>query len=110
MRVIKATYPDGSPLYSAFPTSTKEVFRLFSVYGINAMLVKYGGKYDICFPNSRENGGPRFIQTNARCVDAFTCKYWLELASSNCPEANRMEKGLLWLEMTGYVNKETLMS
>lgn len=114
MRVIRYTGLDGSKNYSAFPTTTKELRRIFLSYGIDAWLMKLGGKYDICYPNSRENGCPVFISTGVGKVDAFTAKRWLELAASNAPKANISERGIVydgykwWGNLNQYIDNETL--
>lgn len=108
MRVIKAKYPDGSPLYSAIPTTTSDLYRIFSVYGIHAMVVKILGKYDICYPGPKEAGGPIFFTVSTRTIQDFTAKRWLEIADKNCPDRNRGEKDILWTNYKQYIEKETL--
>lgn len=108
MRIIKGKYPNGDLLYTAIPTTTKDIEKIWSVYGIHAMLVKYGQRYDICYPSPREQGGPIFIANVARTVQDMTAKRWLELADQNCPDRNRKGKDILWTEMKKYVEKETL--
>lgn len=62
---------------------------IFLMYGIHAWLMKMGGQYDICYPNTREKGGPTFFSTGLKTVDSMTMKEWLELAQKNCPHANK---------------------
>ncbi len=110
MRIIKGTYPNGEKLYSAFPMSTKEVRRLFWVYGIDAWLTKINGQhYHIMYP---AEGGAVFHNTNANRVDAFTAKRWLEIAKQNAPAKNIFREGYekfdWWGNLDQYVTKETL--
>lgn len=108
MRIIKGKYPNGDKLYTAFPTTTKDLFRIFSVYGLHAEVCKWGGYYDIMYRNSKENGGPKFVTTGVKKIDSMTAKKWLELADKHCPEKNRGEKDILWTEYKKYVELETL--
>lgn len=88
MRTVKGNYPNGDPFHITFPTSTKDVKVLFLMYGIHAWPIKIGGMYDILYPNTKENGGPKFHQTNLSALDNISLKEWLEIGRKNCPEQN----------------------
>lgn len=112
MRVIKAKYPDGSLLYSAFPTSTKEVRRIFWVYGLDAWLTKINGQhYHIMYPQGTGQGAI-FYNTDQHRVDCFTAKHWLEIGKKNSPASNNFREGYSkfawWGNLDQYINKETL--
>jgi hypothetical protein len=103
MIVDKFTLPDGTKHYQAFPTSTRELRRLFLVYGIDAWVAKYGGKYDILFA-----GGIHHVTDN-RNVRDMSAKDWVKLATNNAPESSKLQEGyaFLWGGMKQYVFKDT---
>lgn len=85
MRTVKTTYPDGSPLYAAFPTSLKDVKVLFLMHGIHAWPIKIGGRYELLFPAEK----PVFVSTDTNKLYSWSLKTWLSFADKNCPLENR---------------------
>ena len=104
MIVDKFTLPDGAKHYQAFPTSTRELRRLFLVYGIDAWVAKYGGRYDILFA-----GGSNHVTEN-RNIRNMSAKAWLKLAQTHAPEKSKLQEGyeFMWGTLKQYVEKDTL--
>lgn len=117
MRVIKGKWPNGDPYHTTYPTSTKEVKILFLMNGIHAWPVKFGQRYSILYPNTRESGGPTFYEFDQPVVsiDALTLKTWLEVGRKNCPQANfqtpyeeKFCSFFKWPNMNKYIEKEKI--
>lgn len=94
MRTLKWISSYGSKEISYFATSTKELRQAFLCFGMDAWVVKWGGKYDIMYPGENR----LLIPVNVRCVDGMTLAKWVEIAQKNCPEKN---KGESWEFMYG---------
>lgn len=107
MIVQKFINPDGSKHYQAFPTSTKELRRLFLMYGIEAWVTKYGGRYDILFA-----GGKNLVTEN-RQLPHMSLKGWLKLAQDNVPPQSLLKDDYSfmkkeWGNLKSYIEKDTV--
>lgn len=85
MRTLKWKSSYGSKEVSFFVKSTRELRQAFLCFGIDAWVVKWGGKYDIMYPGEKRLS----IPVNVRCVDGMTLAKWVEIAQKNCPEQNK---------------------
>ena len=115
MRIIKAKYPDGSPLHTTFLTSRKEVFVALWCYGMEGHAVKVVDKY--CIQFCHKKGEPRepLVCTNLKTIDGCTAKWWIEFAQKHCPETSKCipldDKLRAWFRYPNVikaVEKETL--
>lgn len=114
MKVFKGEYPNGEKMYTAVPTSTKELRQAFLSFGISAWVMKMGNVYDILYPNPRSEGGPFIKTVPTKCVDGFTLKGWIDVAKAYAPEKNIMHEEYRqmpgWPNYLRYYEKETLQS
>lgn len=86
------------------PESTREIKRAFIAFGINAWLVKFGGKYDIMYLGDKEN---KLVSTNCKTVTGMSLKGWIEFARKNNP-FNFGEMAILWPEYIQKVEISTI--
>jgi hypothetical protein len=75
-----------------YPTTTKDLFRLFSAFSLPCNVIKHRGRYEIIYPDK-----PSIAVTDCSRVDDMTLKQWYEFAVKHLPAGLQTgEEGILW--------------